>query len=669
MPRSAFTLLMVCVVMSILPHYERLPSWMYLLLPIIIGWRILVFRERIRFPPRWARLIMVGVGFVGVAWHHGTIFGPDAGVALLITAYVFKQLEMYTRRDAFLVVILSYFVLATEFLFSNTLYTALYIFLVLVLITSALIALNLSVRQVSIWKPLKMGTVAVLQAIPLMLILFYLFPRFGPLWEMGMSNKGGTRGLSTTVSPGDIAELSQSTDLAFRIAFQGDIPLPRDRYWRALTFDRFDGRTWHSQSSRDLLPVNSGDLEYSGTPLRYQVYLESTGQEWLPVALWARLEGVKYRLAQDLTYSAEKPVKTPLTYRVTSYRDYHYQATGLSRQMWSRYTSLPSSGNSRSVQMAQEFRERSRRDPEMMSDMIMSWFFKEQFIYTLKPPTLGADTIDEFLFGTRKGFCSHYAGAFVFLMRSAGIPARMVGGYQGGEDHPLGNYLLVHQFDAHAWAEYWVEGKGWVVVDPTAAIAPERIESGSLRETLEQESLLNSPFSALKLHSLPVIAKLRLLGDYVDYLWFKNVVSFDSDAQDNLLKDILGKVTPQRLAILLGFSFSIVALLLSAWIFLSRDVLVVRSRADKAYSRFLKLMARQGFSRHPGEGVIDFSNRVGPLIPHSRADIARISQLYSDIKYANPRDHRVETSLIGDKSGRMSNLESQLRQAVASFKL
>jgi len=667
MPRAAFLLLMICVVMSVLPHIERLPRWMLLLLPVVMLWRFLVFRERIRFPSRWLRLLMVATGCVGVGWHYGTIFGPDAGVALLVTAYLFKLLEMYTRRDAFLVVILSYFVLATEFLFSTSFYSALYILVVLVFITAALIALNQSERQISVRKPLRLALVAVLQAIPLMLVLFYLFPRIAPLWDLGMKGKNNTRGLTESVSPGDIAELSLSSELAFRLDFKDTIPLPRDRYWRAMIFDRFDGRTWHAQTaSKDLF--HPDQIEYRGQPLQYRVYLEPTGQRWLPAAAWAQLDGVKNQNQDDLTFSAAAPVNSAISYGVTSYLDYQYQASGINRPMWSRYTSLPADGNPQTVAAARKLYRQAKGDPKAMSDLILDWFYKEQFVYTLHPPRLGNNSIDDFLFNTHKGFCAHYAGAFTFMMRAAGIPTRMVVGYQGGEKHPLGNYLLVRQYDAHAWTEFWLQGEGWVRVDPTSAIAPDRIESGSLRESLDEQSLLDSPFSALNLGRLPIFGQLRLLGDYIDYLWFRNVVSYDGSAQGALFKTLLGKVTPQRLALLLAGSFLLVALLLTVWIVLSRRSLTVLSRADRDYLRFLRSLASRGIERQQGEGVLAFCGRAGQLLPEQAHSIEQISRLYSDIKYGNPAAVASEMSPSGAKSDRISPLEQQLRQAVASFK-
>lgn len=669
MPRTAFVLLICCVVLSVLPHMQRVPSWLLAVLVVVIVWRIQVFRQRLSFPPKWIRLLLVCGGVLAIVYHHGTIFGPDAGVALLITAYLFKQLEMYTRRDAFLVVILSYFVLATEFLFSTSLLTSLYVFMVLVVISSALVALNMTDTTIAVWKPFRTAFASILQAIPLLLVLFFLFPRIGPIWELGMQSKSARTGLSDSVSPGDIAELSLSAELAFRVEFDGPIPEPRDRYWRTLIFERFDGRTWHSQNDSVYFPFDRSRLTLRGEPLSYRVYLEPTGQNWLPAIALASIDGVRHKTANSLVNYSDQLIDGPLSYSVESYLDYAYEAAGMPREFWATYTALPPSGNPQSIALGRELYRQFGGDPGRLSTAILQRFTQEEFAYTLKPPKLGANTIDEFLFQTKRGFCAHYAGAFVYLMRVAGIPARMVGGYQGGEAHPIGNYLLVRQYDAHAWVEYWQKGKGWVRADPTGAIAPHRIEMGSLRDSLDEESLLFSPFSDLDVRNLPMLAELRLMVDYVDYLWFKNVVSFDSESQNNFLKAFLGKVTPERIGILLGVCGGIVVLCLALWILLTQRSIQRFSRADKEYQKFLKKLERKGLSRQPGEGVEGFSRRAQEKFPEAQKYISEISRLYSEIKFSINGESGYQVNNSDLKSDSIAPLEQQLRRAIASFKL
>jgi len=669
MPRTAFVLLLACVVFSVLPHIGRVPTWMLGVFIIVLGWRIQVFRERLRFPPRWIRLLLVSTGFLGVIYHHGTIFGPDAGVGLLITAYLFKQLEMYTKRDAFLIVILSYFVLATEFLFSKSLYTSIYVFLVLILITAALVALNQTDRTIAIWKPVKTALVSVLQAMPLMLVLFFLFPRIGPIWDLGMQATTNRTGLSDRMTPGDVAELSQSTKLAFRVEFEGEIPAPKDRYWRAVVFDRFDGRTWFAFDDSNQRPFDPTKLNVRGDPLHYKVYMEPTGQHWLFASAWAKITGIKHFSANSLMNNAAESIDYPVSYSVETYQNFDYEAEGLTHSSYIHYTALPPQGNQHAKEFAKQVYHQLGRDPDQLSSTILQWFFKENFVYTLKPTRLGPNSIDDFLFSTQRGFCAHYAGAYVYLMRSVGIPARMVGGYQGGKPHPIGNYLLVHQYDAHAWAEYWVQGRGWVRVDPTAAVAPHRIEMGSLQDSLDEESLLDSPFSGLNVRNIALLEKMRLMADYVDYLWFKNVVSFNENSQNQLFKDLLGEVTPQRIAILLGTTAGSVILILAGWLLLAHRPVTKLDVFDKAYYKFIRKLERKGLELVPGEGPLSFALRAQKKFPDQADNINKINQLYCDIKYGCSDASYAESDTLVARSDKLRPLEKELLNAVARFKL
>lgn len=674
MPRSAFVLLLLSVVLSVFPHLERVPSWMWLVFVAILLWRIQVFRQRANFPQRLLRFSLVSFAFVGVVFHHGTIFGPEAGVGLLITAYLFKQLEMYTKRDAFLVVILSYFVLATEFLFSRSLWSSLYIFFVLVVITAALIALNQTESRIAVWHPFRTALKFLMQAVPLLLVLFFLFPRIGPIWNLNLNSKSTNVGLSDRVSPGDIANLSRSEKLAFRAEFQGAIPSQPERYWRAVVFDRFDGKTWYAVDPANQSVLKKDQINVDADrSYRYRVYLESTGQNWLMAMPWASLSGVIHSPTQNLMHYSKDKIDSPISYEVVSYPDYQAEPYSLSQMDSKRFTQLPNNSNPLAQQFARKLFKQSGYQPEAFSDRLLSIFFQEEFVYTLSPPRLQGDTIDEFLFSTRRGFCSHYAGAYVFLMRSLGIPARMVGGYQGGELHPIGKYLLIHQYDAHAWAEYWVRGKGWVRVDPTAAVAPHRIESGPMSLSSELSFLRDSPLSPEKLRNLAIFSRLRLMADYVDYLWFKNVVSFDKDQQSQLFKQILGEVTPRRIAILIAVVGGGVLLLMLFFIAINQRNAKPVDPVDRAYYRYLRMLQKKGLRRELGEGPNDFSVRVLNVYPKEEEKINIINNLYNDLKYKHNLDEVQKdtkaSSKFRPKSGSIHPQIKQLEAAIKQLKL
>lgn len=668
MPRTAFVLLLAINVLAVLPHTERVPTWMLLAFGGVLLWRIQVFRERWPFPSKWLRLVLVLGGFAGVIFYHGTVFGPDAGVGLLITAYLFKQLEMATRRDAFLVVILSYFVLATEFLFSRSLYTTIYVFLVLILITATQIALNQSEPRIAIARPLKGSLKLVLQSIPLMIVLFYLFPRIGPLWQLNLNTQQNRVGLNDRMAPADIANLSRSSALAFRAEFQGAIPPQRERYWRATVFDRFDGRTWYAVDDTILAPLDAQQLEYGAKRYQYRVYLEPTGQRWLMTLPAARVSGIDAKPTEALTVLAQSDLETAVSYDVTSFPNYRYQPAGLTRIDYSRYLQLPAEGDEASRRYAREQFQLNGRDPVRFIDSLLRWYNEEEFVYTLNPQRLGRNTIDEFLFQTRRGFCSHFAGAFVFLLRSAGIPARLVGGYQGGEGHPLGQYLLIHQYDAHAWAEVWLDGQGWVRFDPTAAVAPNRIEYGPQDSTTDDSFLAESPLSPERLRNMALFARARLLADYVDYLWFKNVVSYNDQAQNRLFRELLGQVTPQRIAALLGGLGAAIVLVLAVSILLRHPSTRKLDRADRLYLRFCHKLQKRGVARAAGEGPQDFAKRAANTLPARAADIEAITALYLNLKYAPLQKVAQFKPQQSNSSDTLGPLEKELAQRVRAFK-
>ncbi len=668
MPRTAFVLLLITNLLAVLPHYERVPGWMLIAFVGVLVWRIQVFRQRWPFPGRSIRLLLVVLGFAGVILHHGTVFGPDAGVGLLITAYLFKQLEMVTRRDAFLVVILSYFVLATEFLFSYTLYTTLYVFGVLVVITATQVALNHSGSKIALLQPLRVSVLLMLQSIPMMLALFFLFPRIGPLWQLNLGTRQNTVGLSDHMSPGDMSALSRSGKLAFRAEFEGPIPPMRERYWRAAVFETFDGRTWKAATQDHYRPLDHQRLSLGERQYRYQVTLEPTGQRWLMAMPAAEIQYPGAQATSLLTQVFNKDIDSVLSYDVVSYPDFRFQPEQLPTSEIDHYLQLPVAGNANSRRFARQEFARAGRSPQAFIELLLHWFGEEKFYYTLNPPLLGNDVIDEFLFDSRRGYCAHYAGALVFLLRSAGVPARVIGGYHGGEMHPLGRYMLIHQYDAHAWAEAWVAGQGWVRVDPTAAVAPDRIEEGSMNSVMDDSFLADSPLSPDRLRNLALIAQARLLADYIDYLWYKNVVSFKSDQQNQLFKQILGTVTPQRIAALLGGVVGLIMAFLIVSILLRYPRVRSMDGIDRLYLAFCNKLARRGLPRDQGEGPETYAARIASNRPDLARTVRDITTLYVMLKYmpeSQWMDIHQETQQSRDT---LQSLKQVLGRQVKAFK-
>lgn len=591
---------------------------------------------------------MVLVAMVGLVWQQGTWIGPEAGVAILIGAYLLKQLEMYSRRDAYVVIILSYFVLATSFLFSNSLYLVLYSAVVMLLITGSLVGLTRKGDQ-PVQMHLRTALILFSQSLPLLVALYFLFPRIGPIWNFSSGQADASVGLSETMQMGDLGTLARSEKLAFRVDFEGAMPAPRDRYWRALVFDDFDGTTWHALKVEDQYKLDEQQVmaeANAATAFQYDVYLEPTGQRWLMGLPLARFDGVNVDVSAELMALRRTPVDNPLHYRVLSQLDFKLDAEGLSRERRLRFSSLPAGSNPRAQQLALQFWQQAGADPVRFAAQINRYFSTEPFYYSLRAPKLSSKhRIDEFLFTSREGFCVHYASTFVFMMRTAGIPARMVGGYQGGEYHPLGGYLLVHQYDAHAWAEYWVPGQGWVRSDPTGAVAPQRVLEGAGAIAREQ-GWAESPLVQSSMLSNTFLNRTRLLLDYADYLWFKEVVSFSLEDQNKLLDDLLGGRAPWRIALLIGM----ILLATVAVLFLNE---MIRNRqrqaadpVDRLFFQFLRKLEKRGVVRRPDESPQAYLLRVGKLWPDQSERLEKVGYLYSEIKYAGDRDASVRRGLV-----------------------
>lgn len=515
-PRVALVWLLVAQVLVILPHLAYMPLWIAAMWLGCAAWRVQVFRMRAGYPRAWVKLALALLAGAGVWLSRGSLVGLDAGAVLLIAAFILKLVEMKTRRDALVLVFLGFFAVVVGYLFDDGFLAALYSLLPVTALLAALIGLQQSAFASRPWPTLRLAGGLLLQALPLMLLLFLFFPRLGPLWSLPMPGNKGVTGLSESMAPGDIAELGRSAELAFRVRFEGAPPPREQLYWRALTMERFDGRRWAQA------PQWSGEdalhWQKRGPELRYDVIMQPSSQPWLFALDVAQTDQTDTRLMSDFHLQRRQPVEQRLFYRVSSWPQALRESSIDPRTRW-RNLQLPMHGNPRARALADELRQ-AHAQPQALVAALLQRFNHEPFAYTLKPPATGADGVDDFLFDTRSGFCAHYAGAMAFVLRAAGIPARVVAGYQGGELNPAGNYLLVHQFDAHAWVEYWQPEQGWLSVDPTYQVAPERIEQG-LEQALagDSEYLADAPLSPLRYRGLPWLNDMRLAWDSLNYGW------------------------------------------------------------------------------------------------------------------------------------------------------
>ncbi|MBB4862398.1 transglutaminase-like putative cysteine protease [Pseudomonas nitritireducens] len=613
-PRVALTWLLVAQAVVIIPHLEHLPVWIVALWLGCAAWRVQVFRMRAAYPSGIAKLGLVVLAGLGVWFSRGSLIGLDAGVVLLIAAFVVKLVELRTRRDAWVLILLGFFAVTTSYLFQDDILAAAFSLLPVLALLAAAIGLQQSGFAARPFTTLRLAGSLLLQALPLMLLLFVLFPRMGPLWSLPMPGNQAVTGLSDSMAPGDMVSLSQSPELAFRVSFDGQPPPHSQLYWRALTLERFDGVRWSAAFQRgDVAP----QWREQGAALNYQVLMEPNGRPWLFGLDVAQATQGHARLMSDFHLERRTPVRQALIYNATSWPEAQLEPTDGARAQRVNLA-LPKAGNPRARAWAQELHERYRQPADLVQAMLRH--FREQpFSYTLRPPDAGQERIDGFLFDTRAGFCEHYAGAMTFVLRAAGIPARVVTGYQGGELSPSGNYLSVRQFDAHAWVEYWQDGSGWTRVDPTGAVSPERIEQGLEAAMSSEGSFLEQdPFSPLRYRNISLINDLRAAWDNLNYSWQVSVLGYQGEQQDGVLRRWFGDLDRSWIGALLvgggGLLLGLLALLLFKPWRRERDLQL------RSFQRFEQLLAPLGVRRAAGEGPRAFSRRASQALPaHAEA--------------------------------------------------
>jgi transglutaminase-like putative cysteine protease len=628
----------LALLLVVLPQFERLPAWLSAAVVLACIWRLAPVERRIGSAGGAVRLLLLVGGIAGVWLSHRTLLGPEGGVSFLIVCATLKVLESRTARDCFVSVLLGFFVLATAFLFSQALLLTLYVILSGIVLVAALMALQQRAGT-GAGRTLRRATVLLGQALPLMLILFLFFPRLPPLWTLNFSQGSGRTGMSDSMSPGDISSLSESSATAFRVEFQDPPPPSSQLYWRGVVFNYFDGKRWVQgepvsepllQASVHNLPSWVGGVD-GGTPaVRYRVILEPTDQPWLFALSVPGSGTARVGLSRDNRLVYREPVYSRLTYDVQSWPTAQVDAAGLPTWLRQQTLQLPEGGNPETRRRARIWRLGSGSDRQFVQDTL-DWLRAERFFYTLEPPPLGEDRIDDFLFRTRRGFCEHYAASFVFLMRAAGVPARVVAGYQGGEQSPLGDYWLVRQLDAHAWVEVWLPGSGWVEVDPTAAVAPDRIQRGAAQLATQREYWGSSAGGAMRHGSYRLLKRLRTMTDYVNYRWHRDVLGYDNASQEGLMQRLLGDTSLLRRLAVMGAALAVVAALLMLWAL--RGERRQQHPLDRLYRRYCARLARRGVRREAGEGPLLFAQRVARERPALAAEAKEFARLFITLRY------------------------------------
>ncbi len=619
--------------LALAPHAHRLSPGILFCAGVLAAWRMLAAYRYLPLPDRshralWSLKQLLAIAAFGAIYiaYRGQI-GRDAGVALLAALLGLKFLEMEHARDFYVVSFLTYFLVVTNFLYSQSVPTALYMLLVVVLVTAGLIRFNAPVRGYSSRACMRLALRMVLQALPIMCIAFVLFPRMpGPLWGLPQDAFSAVTGLSDSMTIGQITSLGVSDEIAFRVAFEAQLPRAAERYWRGPVLWDTDGRTWRT---RKVGADEPHAVVKQGPVYRYSVLLEPTGERWL-LGLDAVTQSDRAAVAgADQTLYARSAVKQRMRYTLESATRYQLRDITAAERLAA--LALPAGQHARAVALGREWQS-AHRDPVARVQSALEFFRREHFVYTLLPPALPGDSVDQFLFETKAGFCEHYAASFVVLMRAAGIPSRVVTGYQGGEFNNVSDYLIIRQRDAHAWAEVFLPAQGWVRVDPTSVVAPARLSLGinSIAGDRSPLAMIERNAAALK-----AFRSVAALWDAMNYQWSQWVLGYSPQRQLEFFS-LFGfdDVDVGDMILVLTASLAVVMALLAVF------TLRVARAGDpvvRSYARFCTKLARRGYPRAPHEGPRDYAARVSVARPDLATNIEYITKLYTALRYGDAR--------------------------------
>lgn len=636
-------LVVAAMLFASLPHLFAMPPAISVAIVGAAGWRLSVeFRDAGR--PGWLLRLLLTVGGLGlIIVHLAALGGRRAATAMLCVMLALKLTEMFRIRDARVVAMLGYFLITTQFLFNQRLEMLAYLLAGCWLVTMALIQLQRDddglarPRQIfplrtQLAPLMRAGAMLTAFALPFALVTFMLFPRLSsPLWGMPDTTSGRS-GLSDEMSPGQIADLFLDDSPAFRARFESGPPSRQQLYWRGPVLWDFDGRTWkasmYSQREPHRLPEHDEDT------LNYTVQMEPSDRKLL-LALDYPIDWPEdAKLNADFELRRDSPVTSLTEYTVRSQPDF-IDMPRLPPVLRQAALALPEGANPRTREYAAELRQRYPESLDLI-EAVLQWFNREEFFYSLQTAPLGRHGADEFLFDLRSGYCEYYASAFAILMRAAGIPTRVVTGYHGGLWQASEQYLLVRQSDAHAWTEVWLPNRGWVRVDPTAAVAPSRIESGARGALPGTRGWTDADW----------LWNLRNHYDRLQHFWNRQVLAFDFSRQQRLLASLgLGGISTGMQALLL----TLLAMLVLAPLGYALHI-VLRHRhpqdpLNRAWARVRRRLARIGIASQPGESPLELATRARPMLGDGH-ELLTLCVQYCNVKYGHISDSKTREAFI-----------------------
>lgn len=638
--------LMLALLMTCAPIWYFLPFWVAGCSLSAIGLRAYLLSRGHAQPNRWVMLILAVVLALGILAQFRPPIGVEPMSAILTAAACLKYLEMSRRRESQLLVYLCLFISAIQPIFAQSIFSFLVaLFSFVVVLTAQSMLQRDTDQQFALFnfslEPIRQILRLVTVSIPLTLIVFVLAPRIPAFSVMPVQIEKATTGVSDFMDPGSISSLGNSSEVAFRVDFDGEIPPPRELYWRGLVFDEFDGRAWQPENRRGLRDGAAiiwpnrttsfdwrNEIERTGESYQYSIFLEPTQETWLFALPAATTTRESIGAARNLLLVNRVPVAQPIKYDVVSHPQYRHQPQRLTPSQRRDNLNFSAGSNPLTEAMVASWVERGGAESVLPNLLTL---FNQSFGYTLEPPAYSGDAVDEFLFDGMLGFCEHFASAAAAVLRMAGIPARVVAGYQGGEVHPTEGYLIVRQYNAHAWVEYWRQGIGWTRIDPTGAVAPERIELGFEEYFLSDDTFDESLFSLDRFRGLAVFDWVKWQLDSLNYRWLTLVLGYDTASQFNFLKSFLGEVTPLRLALtLISALASLVGIYLMWSLYLENRGL---SGQQKIVRLYLKRLSRLGVVVDRGMTLQKVLAKAEQELPARQVELAGLTAKIEQMLY------------------------------------
>ncbi|GGI81606.1 transglutaminase family protein [Legionella impletisoli] len=539
-----------------LPHFATTPWWLSLFALAAISYRLAGSYWHYPVPPLWMRICIAMSALLILRWHYGGFLSSGFFIGVLVTFFWLKLIELHRKRDLRAIILISFYVIFTALITHTNLWIFFYV--IIAVLANLSLLLKMQLPSAPLVRLSRKSLILLVTAIPVSILMFFVFPRIAtPMWLINLPPMGQTA-FHENMNPGSIASLQTDDRTAMRITFNDQDKAGVTIYWNGLALSHYDGITWSEPNKKAFvyLPL---ELLSTKEEADYEILLEAHEKRWLfymeePIAGWPKL---KYSSNTGLTLLDFKPINQRFAYAVTSRPRLYYP---LNRLLLEQNLQLPRNSSPKLKDWAAQQMILANHNPLQLTQQILKYIKEKPFWYTLQPKPIGQDTyqLDRFWFDTREGYCEHYSSALAFIYRAAGIPARVILGYYGGEWNPVGKYLNVRQKDAHAWVEYWQNNIGWIRVDPTAAIPPHRIDPTIIEEQ-EPNQAFYMDWERYQLE-LPWLSRMKIMYESFKFFWERWLLFYNQERQQELIQSF--GFGPWNLGFLIQIWISIVLVFL-----------------------------------------------------------------------------------------------------------